>query len=486
MGPRDVTDLGGAATCRSWRTVTGRVLREQPSSAAWRWPSAGSRWTTRRQRGRRRSGRAEQALSLPSGRLDHDGAMITVVLDSNAFHGARWLTSIAGQNLTRLAGAGSCQVSLPQVVVDELERQHREALTKQRDEAKTALSEIKSVVNIDDIIAKFDQVLDEVSVERDALLAQPGICTVPVPENITRVLVNRDLQRRRPFTEIGTVKKSFGFRDSVIWETLLDMAASDDTEDTIFFVTKDAGFLTKNVSERKLHADLLQDLDERGIGRGRVVVIDTLGNVVEAINTAIAEAEAVAAEAKAAANPPDEVGHQLASLLRGYAVDAAHRAELVRVATAALEALVSKEITDELGYGGDYRSPDFVQFSYPSAMESAMIVAIDLESDFAFDLPNGDMVTGRADVILSIEGNTYKADYFVDGDDALELVGELNDHYFETSTSVRARAVIEIDIEGGPGRFECMDIVLEDNPEPALSRERSSAQLDFDPEPAGP
>lgn len=90
--------------------------------------------------------------------------MIIVVLDSNSFHGARWLTSIAGRNLIDLAAAGACQVALPRVVVDELERQHREALTKQRDEAKTALSEVKSLVNMDDIIAKFDHLLDKVSV----------------------------------------------------------------------------------------------------------------------------------------------------------------------------------------------------------------------------------------------------------------------------------------------------------------------------------
>jgi hypothetical protein len=417
--------------------------------------------------------------------------MITVVLDSNALYGARWLTTVAGKNLIQLAAAGSCQVTLPQVVLDELERQYREALTTQRDEAKTALSEVSLLVNIDDISAKFDQLLDEVGTDRDGLLARAGICAAPVPENITRDLVTRDLQRRRPLieTEHAKKKKSLGFRDAVIWETLLDTVASDDSEDTIFFVTKDAGFLTKNVSEQKLHVDLVGDLDDRGIVRDRVVVIDTLGNVVEAVNTAVAEAEAAAAEAKAAANPPDEAGHHLASLLRVYAVDAAHRAELVRVATGALEALVGKEITNEVGYGGDYQPPDFVQFDYPRAMESAMIVAIDLESDLSFDPPKGNIVNARADVVLSIEGNTYKADYFADGDGEVELVGELNDHYFETSTSVRAHAVIGIDIEGGPGHFDITDIVLEDNLKPALSEEPTSIELDFnfdpdlDPEP---
>ena len=171
-------------------------------------------------------------------------------------------------------------------------------------------------------------------------------------------------------------------------------------------------------------------------------------------------------------------------MLRGYAVDAAHRAELVQVANSALEALIGKDITDIRGNGGDYQPPDFVEFDYPSHMDSAMIVAIDLESDLTFDPPNGDTVTARADVILSIEGSTFKADYFTDGgDDDLELVGELNNHYFQTSTSVRVRAVIEIDIEGGPGRFESTNIVLENNP--GLSGERSSLQpeLEFNSDP---
>ncbi len=413
--------------------------------------------------------------------------MITVVLDSNAFYGARWLTSVAGHKLIDLAATRSCEVVLPQVVVDELERQHREALTKQRDEARTALSEVKSLVDIDDVIAKFDQLIDNVSVERDALLARVGTRAVPVPENITRALVERDLKRRRPFTETdGGKKKSYGFRDAVIWETLLNTATADGSEDTIFFVTRDAGFLAKVGNDQQLHPDLLQDLQDRGIGPERVVVIDNLSNVVEAIHTAVAEAEAAVAEARSAANPPDAAEHQVALLLRGYAIDAAHRAELVRASVAALESLVDEEITESLSYGGDYRRPDFVRFDVPSAMESASIVAVDLESDFDFDSPNGDTVTARADVVVSIEGNTYKGDYFMGDGDAFELVGELNDHYFETSTSVRARALIEIDIEGGPGRFEATEIVLENNPAPPRSKNTSSVELRFDTEPEPP
>jgi hypothetical protein len=406
--------------------------------------------------------------------------MNIVVPDSNAFHGARWLSSIAGRKLVDLAEAGACEVALPQVVVDELERQHREALSKQRDEARTALSEIDSIVNIDEIVAKFTQRLTGVSLERDALLSKRGIFAAPIPDNITRDLVRRDLQRRRPFIDNDTTKKrSYGFRDSVIWETLLELALSHEPQTTIYFVTKDLGFLNKNVSEQTLHPDLLADLDAHGIDESRVVVVDTFASVVEIINAAVAEAEAEAAEAKAASDPPDGEKQDLALLLRGYAINAAHRAEMVQVSLNALNALVGKEIAEKPGFGGHYESPDFVQFTYPDAIDNATIVAIDLESDFAFDPPNGDIVTAGVDVVLSINGDTRKADYFV-ADADLELVGELNDYYFETSTFVHARATIKIDIEGGLGHFESEKITLEDNKGPGGPNDLSSVELDID------
>jgi len=110
--------------------------------------------------------------------------MITVVPDTNPFRGARWLASSAGQRLAELAQTGSCQVVIPQAAVDELERQHREARTKQRDEARAALSEIKSLVALDETVVKFDDLIDKVSTDRYALLVQPGIRATPVPADI--------------------------------------------------------------------------------------------------------------------------------------------------------------------------------------------------------------------------------------------------------------------------------------------------------------
>ncbi|MFJ3321996.1 PIN domain-containing protein [Curtobacterium sp. NPDC086286] len=402
--------------------------------------------------------------------------MLTVVLDTNPFHGARWLSSAAGQRLVDLARDGSCQVAIPEVVIDELERQHREALTKQRDEARGALSELRSLVDLDEIVAKFDDLLGKVAAVRDALLAQTGIDAAPVPEDITRDLVRRDLARRRPFMEMdGGKKKSFGFRDAVIWETLLDVAGADDSGDTIFFVTRDTGYFPKNVSDR-LHLHLLEDLDQHGIPRDRIKVVDTLENVVEAVKAAVSEAEAKAAEARAA-HDPSKAG--LATVLRGYALDASRRAELVSVAFDAIQALIGNSIEDEMDASGGYSPPAFVQFDFPQEMESARIVAFEPDSDFQIDDVNGDLVVVRVELSVGLEGNTLKADYYV-ADEDIQILDVLNDYYFETMTWVRARAVVTIDTEQGSGHYDDVTVVLENNPNPPRSTDSTSVTLDFD------
>lgn len=427
--------------------------------------------------------------------------MIIVVPDTNALFGARWMSSVSGKKLLSLAETGACLVLLPEVVVDELERQYSDTVDEARKKAMSGLNLIRDDVDLGVVEAAFEKRVNEIAGGRAALVVRKGVSTAATPNDIARDLVKRDLARRRPFleTEQDKKKKSFGFRDAVIWETILAYLQEDGSDASIHFVTKDRGFTGKSAGKAVLHPHLLEDLDHLGIDANRVAVVDTLENVVGIVETAVTEAAAEKA-AKEAAMAPSALALHTAAEARVRATNAARRAGLVRVATHALESLINKEITEEIGYGGDYQRPDFVRFDFPSAMETAMIVAIDLESDFEFDAPNGDIVTGRADVVLSIDGNTYKGDFFGEDDDELLLVGELNDHYFETSTSVRAKAVIEIDTEHGPEELEVASVVLEDNPHPprpfVLAGTESDVEIDpelspkvspeMDPDPGEP
>ncbi|RPE73818.1 MULTISPECIES: PIN domain-containing protein [unclassified Frondihabitans] len=389
--------------------------------------------------------------------------MITVVPDTNALFGHAWMTSVAARNLVDLVKSGKCRVVLPQVVVDELDRQDRKTLKSKRDKAKGALSEVGDDITATAIDDAFDRLGAKTDASRDRLLATSGVSVTSVPENRTWALVDRDLAARRPFMETLGGKKSYGFRDAVIWETVLDVLTEDKDAiaNKVFFVSADKGFIDDD-APKELHRHLLEDLDARGIARDCVVLVEKVANVVEDVRAAAAEAEALAAEARAASTPPDDEAHGLASLLRGYAFDASRRAELVRVATEALDELVGQPMDEELTYGGDYGLPDWVQFELPAIGGDLSIYGYDFESEFEFEAPDGDTVTGRADVVLSIEAG--------------DLFGE--------SDEVRTRVTVEVDIED-PAAFEVTWIVLEDNPSPPRPADPTSVQLDFefDPDP---
>lgn len=227
----------------------------------------------------------------------------------------------------------------------------------------------------------------------------------------------------------------------------------------VFFVSADKGFIDDD-APKGLHRHLLEDLDARGTARARVVLVEKVANVVEDVRVADAEAKALAAEARAALTPPDDEAHGLASLLRGYAFDASRRAELVRVATEALDELIGQPMDEELTYGGDYGLPDWVQFELPAIGGDLSIYGYDLESEFEFEAPDGDTVTGCADVLLSIEAG--------------DLFGE--------SDEVPTRVTVEVDIED-PAAIEVTCIVLEDNPSPPRPADPTSVQLDFESDP---
>ena len=394
----------------------------------------------------------------PVGVVRHDGRMITVVPDTNALFGHEWLTTTLGRSLVDLAVAGKCQVVLPQVVVDELDRQHGKTLRSKRDKAKGALSEVSDDINATAIDAAFDSLSAKSIAARDALFAATGVSVAPVPEGTIRALLDRDLAVRRPFMEANGGKKAYGFRDAVIWETVLDFLGRDDAMDAVYFLTEDKGFLDEQ-QPKALHQHLLEDLDTHGIDRKRVS-IDSLTNVVAAVRAAAAEAEARAAEARAASTPTDGQAHDIARLLRGYAFDASRLTELVRAATGALDKLVGEPMDEELAYGGNYDRPSWVQFDVPWIGESLSIYGYDIESEFEFDPPDGDIVTGRADVVLAIEAG----DVFGDSDE------------------VRARLVVEIDMED-PERLLVTNIVLENNANRRVFADRTSVPLDLDVDP---
>jgi hypothetical protein len=107
---------------------------------------------------------------------------------------------------------------------------------------------------------------------------------VPYDEQRLAALVKRALLRRKPFDSNGQK----GFRDAILWETVLKIAGS--TEDQVILVTRNSkDFGVRN----SLNDDLLADL--AAIGRvGKVVIVDGIDQLlIEIVNPTLETAQQV-------------------------------------------------------------------------------------------------------------------------------------------------------------------------------------------------
>lgn len=357
------------------------------------------------------------------------------------------MKNVPGQELLAHASRGECKVVFPQVVLDELLRQQRDWVKDNHGAVAKVVDRMRgNPIDVSDTAEKlktsFDGLSKQIDKSFDALKAHSGVEVAPIPAapDLTSRLVARDLARKRPFLEVGSEGWSAGYRDAVIWETVLECLGWLEDDEKLIFVTADKGFLTDD--KKSLHADLLDDLNSRTIAHDRVVSAQTTAR-------ALAEVQAV-------------VEH------------AAKTREMVEVATNELFSLDGKDVSIQMVYGGDYDYPDFVKFQMPS-LESAMIAAIDQNTSWAFEEEVDGVVSGTSEVVLAIQGVVEKSTWFQEDGGEFEIYDDLNDWYFDVGATIFARAVVEIDVSGGPGRYRVTSIVLEDTPpEPRIAIDLSN------------
>lgn len=196
-----------------------------------------------------------------------------VVLDSNILLQDKKLNSAKFETILAASEAGHVQLVVPQVVFDEYTNKFREALPKAHQDYNNALRGYLSYLpdsyqskfvndkpNFDDLAKSHrNRFVDHL------LRAQAKV--IPYPAIAHEAVTHRALARRRPFTKDGHV----GYRDVLIWESILELAPKGKT----FFVTNDGGFFESSDGTPKLHPDLIEDLEELKLPIDTVVIYRT-------------------------------------------------------------------------------------------------------------------------------------------------------------------------------------------------------------------
>lgn len=377
---------------------------------------------------------------------------IVIVVDTNTMFEDVMLSGTRWTQLLSLCAKRRLRVAIPIVVLRERAR-HWEtkasnAVEAARGRYERALRDRKAFMDLGLGTLEEPAPVPDVAIERGAAqerlvdrLTNVGVEILPLPKVTVAELLDRDLSGKKPFHKSGK-----GFRDALIWHSVMELLSSEGSDSVVYLVTDDSDDFRH---DEHLHPDLQEDTD--GLG-GQLRLVRGLEELVEdePISSLIAELAATDEQlqlflARAAQLDPDEYSTaSIGGLIRD-----------------ALVAAASELIGEEISFGDDEwpSGPDFTEVAIPR-LDSPTIVHVETRPNTAewhtYETYEAETLLIRASIEadVEIEGFVYKSDYIGMEDEVSLIEFDWNDHMSFVAASVEARLVFQLRVESGAGVVE--------------------------------
>ncbi len=197
--------------------------------------------------------------------------MVCVVLDANALRRDRFFSKHASRLLVREAREGRIRLVIPEVALDEAINLYREDVSAHQVKimrASQELSQLRADPGIDLEPLVVNEPLDDYRTFLSEIIRVTGAIVAPYPAIPHSEVVSRALRRDRPFDPDGRD----GYRDTLIWETIKQVAQQHDEQ--IVFVSADPKAFSPNKDATALHRNLRDELEASGIQDERITRVD--------------------------------------------------------------------------------------------------------------------------------------------------------------------------------------------------------------------
>lgn len=195
---------------------------------------------------------------------------VKLVLDANALSSDHYLASPSFTVIANEIADGELELIVPEVAVIETVGNFRRSISDAHDALEKFAGKWNRLLPEPEKLEGLDTYLDDLAAAYEETLGKKltvlGARIQPIPDVDHSLLVKRATERRRPCDNNGN-----GYRDTLIWETILIVAKEGDD---VAFVTNDTDFTLDEEGERRLHPDLLADLEEAGVDVEVTIVTD--------------------------------------------------------------------------------------------------------------------------------------------------------------------------------------------------------------------
>lgn len=200
-----------------------------------------------------------------------------IVLDSNVFIGDYWLRSPSFVLLREFLNKTKATLVVPKIVFEEVVNHHKEDVEKLESNARKLLGAAGR------LLRNFEQTWSETISKKAAADSYEKFLSAALDELKTEVphykdiphdqIVRRDLERRRPFQESGK-----GYRDTLLWETLVRHCAKKDALTVLITDNIQDFYDTEGEIHWSLRRDLaakVKDVDAVALSRSLPIFTDT-------------------------------------------------------------------------------------------------------------------------------------------------------------------------------------------------------------------
>ncbi|MGW4336617.1 PIN domain-containing protein, partial [Rhodococcus koreensis] len=215
-----------------------------------------------------------------------------VVVDTNAISNSPRLKSSGWKGLIDKSSEWDLQFMVPAVVeMEAVNVVRREWRKVKQTIGQLRVGEFGLSTTLDGMSAAIGDQLDGYEAELRELLNRIGATVVPTPDADHLEIARRASERRAPYVDRrqdkskGNVSSKDGYRDTLIWLTVLDIARSNPDCEVWFVSANHTDFglppskdqaISEDACPYPLHPELLEDLSNRGVAEDRVLYVRTL------------------------------------------------------------------------------------------------------------------------------------------------------------------------------------------------------------------
>lgn len=200
-----------------------------------------------------------------------------IIIDTNVIHLDFKLNKARIVTLCNTSTILGHEIFIPEVVIDEIVKQYDEKAEEYINSFNKALKKLSdlstSPITQTPIDAK--SFISNYRNELNNRIKQLGIGIIPYPNTGHKIMVARELGKKKPFKD-----STKGYRDALIWDSVMEHTQKYSSNCGIIFLTANSkDFADKD--KKDLHTDLIADCISNGIPTTSIRLVTDIQNFID-------------------------------------------------------------------------------------------------------------------------------------------------------------------------------------------------------------